>query len=261
MNELEENYLINRYKNSFKAKNGDIYISFKEMKMIEKFDFNLRMLFLKYILLIENDVRKSLSSLFENKYEQDEFLDSKIFNKDIIDKKICSFKNHLNKNAKNIKLTASDFFGLLSFGELITYYGMLNESDRNNIARKYNITSRELILSLSLLRVVRNICAHSNNLFTFKSKMRVSSNMISLYSKVNTNITTTYIVYEIISRLLTNDRENDFNKELLNNIGLLKDRSRLEIFNRVLKYLGIPKNTNYRTTLNWFLDNMIIDNY
>ena len=61
-------------------------------------------------------------------------------------------------------------FNVFNFGEIRTFYKVLNESNRVKIAKCYKINPSDLDAYLSLINVIRNVCAHNNRLCNYINK-------------------------------------------------------------------------------------------
>ena len=77
-------YVINGYKDLFvdKSKSEEIYkanTEFKEIYSLYKFDIDLRMLFLKYTLLLERKLDTYIAYEFSKKYGHKDYLKEKNF--------------------------------------------------------------------------------------------------------------------------------------------------------------------------------------
>ncbi|HBR01591.1 MAG TPA: hypothetical protein DD738_03185 [Ruminiclostridium sp.] len=201
----KENYynLINGYKDLFLDKTyggaDEKYLkntNFDEIYALYMFDRELRNLFLKYILEIENNLKSVLAHDFSKKYGHDNYL--KIDNFDITVKvweknKTASQKvgdvadliagiqreisNQLRKNNSMISHHILQYgyiplwvlINTLSLGTVSIFYSYLKQKDQNDIGRVFKIKPDEMNNLLSVLTIYRNACAHDERLYCLKS--------------------------------------------------------------------------------------------
>lgn len=202
----QENYynVINGYKDLFLAKdtNGrpvvpEIYlpnVHFNELKALFLFDRELRILFLKYILIFENSFKTVISHEFSRKYPKaNSYLEIKnyvdnnpkkvlqqisILTKTIHDKvdKDGAIKHYIEEHG-SVPLWV--LVNYLTVGNLAHLYDILKDADKNIIAKYYfdkykkqynvanapRIDSKDLESGLKIINLVRNKCAHDERLY------------------------------------------------------------------------------------------------
>ncbi|WP_288894964.1 Abi family protein [uncultured Megasphaera sp.] len=202
----QENYynVINGYKDLFLQKDASGNLSdpehylpnthFNELKALFLFDRELRILFLKYILIFENSFKTVLSHEFSKKYPKpNSYLDIKnyvednpkkvlqqiaILTKTIHDKvdKNGAVKHYIEEHG-SVPLWV--LVNYLTIGNLAHLYNILVDTDKNTIAkyyadkykRQYNTTSMPRFSSeylgaaLKIINLVRNKCAHDERLY------------------------------------------------------------------------------------------------
>lgn len=172
--------------------------SFSEIYALYLFDRELRNIFIRYILEIENSIKSVLSHDFSKKYGHDNYL--KISNFDItvhpnerrtaaqkigtISELIANLQKEiarqLSKNNPMISHYMLDYgyvplwvlVNTLSLGTISTFYGALKQQDQNDIGRFFNLRPSELNSILKVLTIFRNACAHDERLYNLKSMNR-----------------------------------------------------------------------------------------
>lgn len=202
----QENYynVINGYKDLFLKKDSsgnllepEIYLPnahFNELKALFLFDRELRILFLKYILIFENSFKTVISHEFSKKYpkpnsylEIKNYVDDRpknvlqqisILTKTIHDKvdKDGAIKHYIEEHG-SVPLWV--LVNYLTIGNLAHLYDILVDTDKNTIAKYYSdkykkqykvtsiprFSSEYLGSALKIINLVRNKCAHDERLY------------------------------------------------------------------------------------------------
>lgn len=186
-----ENYynVINGYKDLFldHAAPTETYkpgAEFTEIVALYEFDRELRFIFLKRLLKIENQIKSIIAYKFSETYKHDNYL------------KLVNFDSHNNNNKrlKDIMGVISTFqraisdqsgkhnsvthyvteygyvplwvlVNVLTFGNISKFYGVLKHQDRQAVAREFGIADNVFFSYLKLLSIFRNICAHDERLY------------------------------------------------------------------------------------------------
>lgn len=129
---------------------------------------------------------------------------------------------------------------ILSFGQISRLYGLLKQSDRNEIAKKFNISPKLLKQILVNMTLARNICAHSDRLFSFHSKFFMTFKLIDSTYKVNNNSTNLYMLIRSMEKFLN---EQDY-KNLINLVNeeykKLEESIKSIDASVILKIMGYP---------------------
>lgn len=203
----QENYynVINGYKDLFLQKDsfGNLLIPeqylpnahFDELKALFLFDRELRIVFLKYILIFENSFKTVLSHEFSKKYpkpnsylEIQNYVDDNpkkvlqqisILTKTIHDKvdKNGAVKHYIEEYG-SVPLWV--LVNYLTIGNLSHLYNILIDQDKNTIAKYYSdkykkqykiksplrFSSEDLVSALKIINLVRNKCAHDERLYS-----------------------------------------------------------------------------------------------
>ena len=204
--EMENYYnLINGYKKLFLDKTyigpDEKYLSgtkFEEVYALYLFDRELRNIFIRYILEIENNIKSVLAHDFSSKYGHDNYL--KIANFDVSlknwEKKTSAQKigeisdlisnlqheisRQLSKNHPMISHYMLEYgyvplwvlVNTLTLGTLSIFYSYLSQKDQNDIGKHFMLKPDELGSILQVLTIYRNACAHDERFFNLKARRR-----------------------------------------------------------------------------------------
>ena len=198
-----ENYynLINGYKDVFlKSQDPEEYIdgtTLDELYSLYLFDRELRSIFIKYILIIENNVKSVIAHEFSKQYGHRDYLRTENFrtpsNNESISHRDKSqyigdvtelianihreIAHQLKKNSTMISHYMLDFgyvplwvlVNTLSLGTISIFYSYLKQKDQNDVARRFDLKPEVLSRFLSVLTIFRNACAHDERLFSLKT--------------------------------------------------------------------------------------------
>ena len=130
---------------------------------------------------------------------------------------------------------------VLSLGVVSRYFGLLKQSDRQAIAKKFKISDKLLKQILKNLTMVRNISAHNDRLYCFRNKNYLSFKEIDKeYSRKN-NETNLYMVAQTM-KLFLEDDYNNLLKWLLDEIKRLEKNLSSISIEDILKIMGFPTN-------------------
>jgi len=204
----KENYynLINGYKELFIDKSNqssdETYIkgtNFTEIYALYLFDRELRSLFIRNILEIENNVKSVVAYCFSKNYGHENYLKITNFNTtinnweqnktqsqkvgevaELIANLHREISNQLRKNNPMISHNVLTYgyvplwvlVNTLSLGTVSTFYSYLIQKDQNDIGRRFNLKPEQLSKFLFILAIFRNACAHDERLFNLKSRKK-----------------------------------------------------------------------------------------
>ncbi len=264
-------YLINGYKNLFlnNTSKEEKYIkntTLEEIYALYQFDKNIKINFLKYLLLIENEIDTYIAYEFSKSYGHKDYLVLKNFNnsnykKSLIEKFIkdvnleieYQYKNsnemimHYLDNYKYIPLWV--LVRVLSFGKISKFFSLMKPKEQNAISRKYNLRIHEFIIILHNLTLIRNVCAHDEKLYDIKMKNRISSTIYHKKLKIenkkgNYQYATRDLFSIVISLklLLEEEQFRAFYTELIKSINTLEKELKTISIDNVLYKMGFPKN-------------------
>lgn len=203
--------LISGYKEIFKEDNGLYYKSnakFNDIYQLYRFDESLRSIFLKYILIVERSIKSLYSYAFCS----------------TIGDKQCDYMNKNNYNYKLYKDDIDDFFEILTKktnpknkknGEHKYLYHYLNKYQEvplwvlvntmtfGNISKMYEFSlnkvqskisvefkyvySNHLVSMLNVISKFRNVCAHNERLYNYRTKNSIPDFPIHKILKIPKN--------------------------------------------------------------------------
>lgn len=200
-----ENYykLFNGYKEPFldSTKPDETYLpgtKFEEVYALYLFDRELRNIFIRYILEIENNVKSVLAHEFSRKYGYDNYLKVANFDtsikpgerktkaqkvgeiSDLISNLQHEVARQLSKNNSMVSHYMLNYgyiplwvlVNTLTIGTISVFYSHLEQQDQNNIGRFFSLKPEELKTILQVLTLYRNACAHDERLYSLKSMNR-----------------------------------------------------------------------------------------
>lgn len=204
--ELENYYnLINGYKWPFLDKTytgpDEHYLQgtkFEEVYALYLFDRELRNIFIRYILEIENNVKSVLAHDFSGKYGHDNYLKVSNFDTSVKawEKKTSAQKigdvsdlianlqheiaRQLSKNNPMIAHYMLEYgyvplwvlVNTLTFGTISIFYSYLTQKDQNDIGRRFMLKPDEMNSFLQVLTIFRNACAHDERLYNLRALRR-----------------------------------------------------------------------------------------
>ena len=193
-----ENYykLFNGYKEPFldSTKPDETYLpgtKFEEVYALYLFDRELRNIFIRYILEIENNVKSVLAHEFSRKYGYDNYLKVANFDtsikpgerktkaqkvgeiSDLISNLQHEVARQLSKNNSMVSHYMLNYgyiplwvlVNTLTIGTISVFYSHLGQQDQNNIGRFFSLKPDELKTILQVLTLYRNACAHDERLY------------------------------------------------------------------------------------------------
>ncbi len=174
--------------------------SFEEIVALYEFDTELRELFFKYLLQIERHLRSLMSYYFSEKYgeSQTAYLDINNYNN--------TRKHHatiarliatLNRAASTRDYVYIDYYrstygniplwvliNVLTFGNLSKMYQVFPQSLQSKVCKNFGIINRKQMEQfLSVLTKFRNVCAHGERLFTYRTIDNISD--LPLHDKLS----------------------------------------------------------------------------
>lgn len=264
-------YLINGYKDLFLNSESDIetYISgtkIEELYSLYVFDKKIKILFLEYLLLIENQINTYIAYEYSKSYGHKNYLiPNNLNNSNAKNSLIKKFIDDVNleiqyqyKNSNKMVTHYIDNYHyiplwvlvrILSFGKISKFYSIMKQKEQNAISRKYNLQINEFKVILHNLTLIRNICAHDEKLYDIKMKNRIYSTIY--HKKLNIeNINGNYkcetrdlFSIVICLKLLLNKKDfNCFYSKLIGNIQELEKSITTIKIQSILNVMGFPKN-------------------
>ena len=276
---LRENYFfINGYRHLFMKSSKDntfIYgTTFEELYAMFVFDRRVRNIFFKNLLIIENNMKSLISYQLSKKYgfKENEYLNPKNFSKDPI--KIRQVRDVLNKVKRQIRVNGKQHsatmhyitnYGyiplwilvkVLSFGIIAELYDILDDSDQREIAKMYGIEVKTLAIYLSILSNYRNLCAHEDILYDYRTQKVIPDtryhyllNIDMTDGEYNYGKNDLFSVVIILKYLLTENEFRDFLNEIGFEIDMLGGKTNTLPVNSFLNKMGFPD--NWRDIINF----------
>mgnify|MGYP004553683237 CR=1 FL=1 len=250
--------IINSYKLNFKDEYGNYKdkVSFEEIYALYNFDKNIKYLFLKYSLELEIQIKSLMANQIAKVYGIENYLDKNNLDESASDELKEKLIERINKDIdEEYKIHLAiihykDKYGyvppfvltkVLTFGVASSYYGLLKQSDRQAISKYFKVTDKFLKQALKNLTMVRNISAHNDRLFCFRSKSYLSYKEIDKNYKRKDNETNLYMIIKTMEYLLKDDLKDFitiFNKE----VDQLKQELTSIDIKDILTIMGFPSN-------------------
>lgn len=250
--------------------------TFNEIVALYEFDSNLRELFFKYLLQIERHMRSLMSYYFSEKYGESQaaYLDENNYNNSRRNHKIISrlistlqravnttdyvYINYYRAYYNNIPLWVLS--NVLTFGNLSKMYKVFPQSLQSKICKNFGyINRKQMEQFLSVLTKFRNVCAHGERLFTYRTidnisdlplhqKMRIPKQGIQyLYGKNDL-----FAVVIAFRYLLPKEDFLEFKRKLTLEISRANKNLVHITENELLEHMGFPQNwrniTRYQLT-------------
>lgn len=198
---LRENYFfLSGYRHFFMDKEkSKIFLSgttFEELYAVFTFDRHLRNIMFKNILIIENNMKSIISYQLSKKYgfKDKDYLNPKNFTSDPL--KIRQVSDVIDKMKRQIRINGKKHtatlhyisnYGyvpmwilvkVLSFGMISELFAILKGEDKRAIAEFYDTDSESLSIYLSLIACFRNLCAHEDILYDYRTNRSIPNSDI-----------------------------------------------------------------------------------
>ncbi len=196
-----ENYynIINGYKDLFldrnsQSENYKAGADFKEIYALYEFDRELRFIFLKRLLKIENQVKAVISYIFSESYGHDNYLKLDNFMphqnnnnklKDIMETIYIFQREIANQSNKHHAVTHYItehgyvplwvLVNVLTFGVISRFFGVLKLRDQQKIAKEFALPENRFKGHLKLMALYRNICAHDERFYNTKLRSEIKA--------------------------------------------------------------------------------------
>lgn len=252
--------IINSYKWIFKL--GDNYkenASFDEIFAMYKFDKNLKIIMLKYILEIEAVIKTKIANLFAEKYGLSNYLSVNNFDLKEDNSNLVHIENLINEinseieksNGKHDAITHyKDKYGfvppwvvtkILSLGTISKFYGLMKQPDKQEISKQFHITDKLLKNILGNLTSVRNISAHDDRLYTYRSTFYIKLDKVkkSPNKVLHTNM---FIIIKSLERLLEKEQSDEMKELIVKELNILNGSLTSITIDEVLKVMGFDNN-------------------
>ncbi|MBE5823926.1 MAG: Abi family protein [Butyrivibrio sp.] len=205
-----ENYynVINGYKDLFlltpaTPTTNEVYkpgTTFDEVYAVYSFDRDLRNIYLKQLLKLENSFKTVIAHEFSEKYGHKNYLKIENFD-DSSEKAISSsikligdiqqeIARQMNKHHQVVThyMTEHGYIPLwvlvnvLTFGKIENFYNCLKPTDRTQIAQQFHLQPDELGKFMHMLALARNKCAHDERFFDIRFRVSIHTKSIRNFS-------------------------------------------------------------------------------
>jgi abortive infection bacteriophage resistance protein len=269
---FRENYFfMNGYRHLFVKARGDNRFlegtTFEELYAVFLFDRDIRNVMFKYILIMENNMKSTMSYMLSKKYGYIEkaYLNPKHYTRDALSAR--QVKDVLNKMKRQIRVngdkhTATKHYmskygyiplwilvKVLSLGIVSEYYSILRTEDKINIANIYDLDTETLSIYLTLLSNFRNVCAHEDILYMHRTQKVIPDckyhrlldiEMIDEEYVYGKNDLFALII--IMKQMLRQEDFTDLMNELGYEVDLLDGRVDVVPLEAILNKIGFPSN-------------------
>lgn len=262
--------LISGYKHPFKNrdKKYKLRTTINDIYALYKFDMELRELYLRYILLIENNVKSLISYYFCAEYGESEnaYLNANNYNytlnnQDQINTLISKLKDakmdcqnhpyikHQQECYANVPLWA--LIKTITLGTVSKLYSYLKSHAQTQISKEYtDVNEIELARMLDLLSRYRNVCAHNERLFDYKSgkrgirdtKIHAELNLKRKNGRYIQGKQDLFAIVIVFKLLLDKADFDEFYQKMDILIKNLLNNTRIIEKTQILKLMGFPNN-------------------
>ena len=185
--------LMGGYKSLFRIPGTKKYkegTSFEEIVSLYEFDVELRELFFRYLLQIERNLRSLMSYYFTETYgaAQKEYLNPQNYdlakkNQYTVERLIATLEraantqdyayiNYYREQYGDIPLWVLS--NVLTFGNLSKMFRVFPQSLKSKVSKNFApLNPHQMEQFLSVLTKYRNVCAHGERLFTYKTELKL----------------------------------------------------------------------------------------
>lgn len=271
---LRENYFfISGYRHLFLKSNKDrMFIpgtEFKELYAMFNFDRQMRNIFFKNLLIVENNAKSIFSYTLSKKYgiKEKNYLNPANFDRS--NEKSRQVNDLLKKIKRQIRVNGGQHsatmhyinnYGyvpfwvvvkVLSFGLISELFTILKSEDQKEISSVYDVPVSSLLCYFPILANFRNLCAHEDIMYNHKTQRVIDDTKYHAYLKID-RMDGEYIYGKddlfglviILKQLL---RESDFTlliNEISYELDVLDGKLHTISIDKVLDSMGFP--LNYR---------------
>lgn len=241
--------------------------TFDELYSMFVFDRGIRNIIFKYLLVIENNIKSIISYQMSRKYgfKEKDYLNPKNFNQDAM--KFRQVKDILAKMRRQIRVNGSHHtatmhylsnYGyipmwilvkVLSFGIVSELYTILKYEDQLDIANFYKLDVETLSIYLSILANFRNICAHEDILYDYKTQKVIPDtryhallNIEIINDEYQRGKNDLFAIMIMLKQMLSEEEFRDFAYEIGYEIDLLDGKVNSVPLANILQAIGFPEN-------------------
>lgn len=262
--------LIGGYKQPFIDIHTRKYINnarFEDIVALYEFDEELRGIFFKYLCRVERRLRSSISYHFCEKHgeRQDAYLNPGNYNTLPKYKKGVEKLIHMldvmakqNKDHEYIVYQRNKYHNIplwvmmntLTFGQISKMFEFLPQNMQGAICRDFtNVKKNEMIKYLKVLTLYRNVCAHNERLFSYRTFIDIPDTI--LHEKLDILKNGSKFIYgknDLFSvviafrYLLPKSDFQQFKVQMVRLLTRHEKRSSCLTINHLLEYMGFPQN-------------------
>lgn len=279
---LKYNYyvLINGYRGPFVNEKGyddkTTYIkgsTFDEIFNFYIFDRDIRIIFLKYMLIVEQNFKSAISYEFSKIYGYEDYL--KFENFDCENEKnireifylMGTLHNSLSRAiGKNDYITYNIekynnvplwvLSNVITLGGIISFYKLMKPAEKEYLSKKYfRVKSDELEDYMEIINFFRNVCAHDERLYNTKTKVFMPKNEFTDYFDIKIENQSGYRdVFALVitlCMLLTKEEEIKIISELEKEFDNLESKVNKKSVEKIYNIMGFPENWRDIKNLNF----------
>lgn len=269
---LRENYFfLSGYRHLFlKSPKDRMFIpgtDFKELYALFNFDRQIRNIFFKNILIVENNAKSIFSYQLSKKYgiREKDYLNPSNFDKS--SDKSRQVNDLLKKIKRQIRVNGGQHsatmhymtnYGyvpfwvvvkVLSFGLISELFTIMKREDQKEVAEVYGIAPDALLVYLPILANFRNLCAHEDIMYDHRTQRTIEDNKYHAY--LNIPKTDGEYIYGkddlfaliiILKQLLSKDDFTLLINELSYELDILDGKIDTIELDKILDRMGIPAN-------------------
>ena len=242
-----------------------------EIYALYTFDRRLRNIFLNYVLIFETSIKNTIAYYFSEAHPEENYLIYTNFNTQIsnatrkISELISSVQKQISdRNAdpcithylrKHGHLPLWVLNSILTLGTVSKFYSVMKQPERQKVALEYNVAENELESALYYLSKIRNICAHGNRLYCFRTKAPIFDSVIHTRMNINRSADNEFIQGKrdlfaaliIFSHLFPKKDMQSIVKRINHELYILQGKLTVLDENDILNVMGFP--TNWKNEL------------
>jgi len=269
---LRENYFfLSGYRHLLlKSKTDKRFIDgakFNELYALFNFDRQVRNIIFKYLLVIENNIKSIFSYELSKKYgyREKEYLRPSNFTNN--PEKFRQVNDLIKKMKRQIRINGSQHsatshyqanYGyvplwvvvkVLSFGIVCELYGIMKKEDQIEISNIYKIEPKTLSLYLPILASFRNLCAHEDILYDYRTHRPIPDtkyhNELNIPKKDGEYLygkTDLFALLIIIKQMISKDEFKLLINEINYELAILEGKLKTIKISKVLHEIGFPTN-------------------
>lgn len=243
-------------------------VTFEELYSLFLFDREIRNIFFKNLLIIENNLKSIFSYQLSKKYGYKEktYLKSRNFTKDKNKQKqvndlIKKMKRQIRINGSQHSATAHYMsnYGyiplwilvkVLSFGIVGELFSIMKYDDQISICKMYNISLEDFSTYLPILSNYRNLCAHEDILYENRTQKHIKGTFYHQILNIKKSDEGEYVkgtndlfaLVIIMKRMLSYDEFKNMSLELEKKIENLSYNLHSIKIENILDRMGFPSN-------------------